>query len=381
MADHDQYMHRALELAQRATGCVTPNPLVGAVVVQNGAIVGEGWHQSAGTAHAEVHALENAGGKSAGSTLYVTLEPCSHFGRTPPCTEAIIKAGVSTVVYAVDDPNPQAAGGGAALEAHGLRVVRHVLKREALHTNRFFFHFQKEKTPYVVAKFAASLDGKTATRNGHSQWITGPEARHRGHQLRQAVDAIVVGADTAIQDNPSLTVRLSEEALAGRAVCHPIRIVLDSSGRVPLHNNLFDTELPGTTVVATTDAMSVEHEQSLNTNGVDVWRITPAKRTSSGKSRVCLHGLCQKLGSTGIQSLMVEGGQTLLGEFRDAGLIQEIWAFLAPVIIGGEQAPGCFGSLGSDQLEDALTLSTLSAESIGNDVLIRATIESHRRTA
>lgn len=379
LAAHDTYMQRALELAELASGCTSPNPLVGAVVVRDGVVVGEGFHQSAGTPHAEIHALSAAGKLASGSTLYITLEPCAHHGRTPPCVEAILDAEVSTVVFAVHDPNPLATGGGDYLESRGIKIINGIMRDQAKSLNRFFFHQVATGKPYVVAKFAASLDGRTATSSGHSKWITGPEARLRGHQLRQAVDAIIIGANTAINDNPSLTVRLPEESLKSALVRHPQRVLLDSHGRVPLSCSLFDESLPGHTWVATTSAMSQSHELELRARDVDVLRIEPEGAVNAETcSRVCLSALLSELNRRNMQSLMVEGGHELLGAFRDAGLINEVWAFLAPLLIGGSNALGSLGGIGADQLDQALRLKSMYTETLGNDLLVRGEITEQR---
>lgn len=376
MATHEHYMQIALDLALRASGCVSPGALVGSVVVKDDEIVGRGWHKEGGTAHAEIHALNDAGSDANGSTLYVTLEPCAHHGRTGPCCEAVVKAGVKTVVMAVKDPNPIATGGTQHLLDHGVEVIADVLKHEATFLNRFFFHHQKTTQPYVIAKFAASLDGRIATHTGHSQWITGPEARQRGHTLRQAVDAIIVGADTAIADNPSLTVRLPEAECPPENVRHPLRVVVDSTGRVPLNNSLFDSNLPGKTIVASTSAVSSAHENSLHNKGVEVVRVA-----SSINNRVSLPALMQELGNREAQSVLVEGGQTLLGQFRDDALIDEVWAFIAPMLIGGSHALGSIGGSGADTLDSALRLKTIVTENIGADVLIRGEVDTQRMQA
>lgn len=374
MPAHDQHMQRAIALASQAEGCTSPNPLVGCVVVNNEVVVGEGWHHAAGLAHAEVNALKQAGDAARGATLYVTLEPCTHQGRTPPCTNAIVKAGVATVVYAVADPNPVATGGATVLQDAGIEVIGGVLAAEAQHMNRFYLHFQQTRRPYIVAKYAASLDGRIATRSGHSQWITGPQARQRGHQLRQAVDAIIVGAQTVIDDNPSLTVRL--EGLPSAQTRHPLRVVLDSRGRIPLDRHLFDPDLPGNTLVFTTDAMTTSLEQSLSRRGVAVKRIG-----RDLQQRVDLDTALQELSKLHIQSAMVEGGQELLGSFLDAEQINEVWAFLAPMLIGGTDARQAIGGLGIDRLEHAAKLVDCATEQVGDDWLVRGQIRFLQESA
>jgi len=263
MSAHQIHMRRAIELAQRATGCTSPNPLVGAVVVNNGEVVGEGWHKAAGRRHAEFVALSDAGARAEGATLYITLEPCNHHGRTPPCTDAILASGVREVIYAVADPNPKAAGGAERLKSAGIKLQHGVLEAEALHLNRAFFQHLNTARPWVIAKTASSLDGRVATYNGHSQWITGSEARQRGHELRQAVDAIIIGCQSVIDDDPSLTVRLPESTLAKELVRHPKPIILDSTGRAPLHSLLLSGTRASETLLVTTQRMSHEHRSAV----------------------------------------------------------------------------------------------------------------------
>lgn len=366
-------MRRAIDLARHAEGNTSPNPLVGCVLTQDDKIVGEGWHHAAGAAHAEVNAIVAAGDKARGATLYVTLEPCNHFGRTPPCTHAIQEAGIKTVVYAVADPNPSATGGAIALREAGIEVIGDVLDAEARYMNRFYLHYQQHKNPYVVAKYAASLDGRIATHSGHSQWITGDAARLKGHQLRQAVDAIIVGAQTVIDDDPQLTVRLSRDNEQIKAtVQHPRRIVLDSHGRIPLTKKIFSSSLPGSTEVMTTNAMPDTHKDALEELGVKVTRLAPNEQ-----KQIDLQMLLTTLGQQQIQSIMVEGGQTLLGSFLDQALINEVWAFLAPTLIGGLKAPGAIGGIGTDKLEHAPRLHNVRTDNIGADLLIRGQLDYH----
>jgi diaminohydroxyphosphoribosylaminopyrimidine deaminase/5-amino-6-(5-phosphoribosylamino)uracil reductase len=370
MDQHRIFMQRALALARQAEGYTSPNPVVGAVVAKEGQIVGEGYHRRAGAPHAEVEALQTAAALAQGAILYVTLEPCNHYGRTPPCTEAIIKAGISEVFYAIGDPNPHVAGNGhRRLAQAGITVRQGPCTGEAQYLNRFFFHYIRTGQPYVVAKFAASLDGKIATHTGHSQWITDAAARQKGHILRNLVDAILVGAGTAIADNPRLTTRLPRSD-----VRHPLRVVLDSRGRIPLKARLFQASLPGQTVVATTEAMPSARQTALKQRGVETL-ILPA--TPAG--RVDISVLLAALGRRQITSLLVEGGGEVLGAFFEGGLVNEVWAFLAPLIIGGQTAPGPVGGAGFPTLAKACHLQQPTFETIGRDFLIRGFIESQER--
>ncbi|MFK7890215.1 MAG: bifunctional diaminohydroxyphosphoribosylaminopyrimidine deaminase/5-amino-6-(5-phosphoribosylamino)uracil reductase RibD [Granulosicoccus sp.] len=373
LQSHENFMQQALVLAGRGVGRTSPNPLVGCVLVHENKIIAEGWHEQYGQPHAEANAITAALRKYTGSipadtTLYVTLEPCNHHGLTPPCTQAIIDASISHVVFAVCDPNPKAAGGGRYLEEAGVKVTSGVLEAQARFQNRFFLKHQATRQPFVITKTASSLDGKTATRTGHSQWITGTQSRQRAHLLRQAVDAIIVGADTVIADDPSLTVRLPEQLCAASCVRDPLAIILDSGGRVPLDAKLFNqTSTSRQVLVATTPAMPAAHRELLTAKGIELIVI---EKNKSGAG-VDPAELLNALGERSIQSVMLEGGAKVHGSFRDAGFIDEIWSFIAPVVIGGERAPASFGGIGCDTLEHATVLHHVSTETVGSDLLIR----------
>ncbi len=356
----ESFMQRALRLAARARGRTSPNPMVGAVLVKDGRIVGEGFHARAGEPHAEIVALRQAGEAARGATLYVTLEPCCHYGRTPPCTQALIAAGVAEVHMAMLDPNPRVAGRGRAeLEAAGIRTFVGELEAEARALNEVFVHWITTRRPFVIAKFAMSLDGKIATRTGDARWITGPAAREWTHRLRDQVDAILVGVNTVIADDPQLTTRLDKDD-----VHHPLRVIVDSRGRIPPTARVLDPELPGRTVVATTEAMSAEQRRILSDRGVEVWTL-PAE-----DGRVDLSALLDRLGRDEITSLLVEGGGTVLGTFFAKGLVNKVVAFIAPLIIGGREAPTPVDGLGADRLAQAQRLKWDRIERLGADVLL-----------
>lgn len=366
-------MQHALELASRGIGCTSPNPLVGSVVVRDGEIIGEGWHAVYGQAHAEVNALRDAEGRNSlvGATLYVTLEPCNHHGLTPPCTQAILNAGISQVVYALADPNPKAAGGARFLEEQGIQVLRGVLEDQASFQNRFFLSHVKRKRPYVIAKSATSLDGRIATHTGDSQWITGPESRIRAHELRQAVDAIIVGADTVIADNPALTTRLPEAICTNDNIRHARPVIMDSSGRVPLETQLLNgNSAHSRTVIAASTKMSPEHRQQLESRGFEVLNLPDSQDGIGIDPSALLTALAQR----GIQSVLLEGGASVQGSFRDAGLIDEVWAFIAPMLIGGSTAPAAYAAAGSKTLGDATRLHDIRTETLGNDILVKGLI-------
>ncbi len=365
MSVHNQWMRRALELAQKAQGHTGPNPMVGAVIVRDGQVIGEGYHHRAGMSHAEIEALTSVEGSAQDATMYVTLEPCNHHGRTPPCTEAIIATGVTHVVYAIPDPNPLASGGTERLREAGIQVTAGICREEAAYLNRFFLHHIKVGLPYVIAKYAMSLDGKIATHTGNSQWVTGEVARQRAHQLRHAVDAVLIGAGTAITDDPRLTTRLPIDNPQ-----HPLRVALDSTGKIPLKNQLLSPDLPGQTLIATTDAMPSKHERQLKRNGVEVLRLP-----KDNCSQVDLPSLLRVLGQRGVQSVMVEGGSTLLGALFDGSHIHEVWTFIAPVIVGGDDAPSPIGGFGVSQMSHAPRLHDVIVEQLGADVLMRGLID------
>ncbi len=370
-ATHVAYMRRAFSLARRAEGRTSPNPMVGAVIVKDGRVVGEGYHRRAGERHAEAEALSAAGEAARGATMYVTLEPCAHYGRTPPCVDAIIAAGIAEVYYAVSDPNPRVNGKAhARLEAAGVITRRGPCEEEARELNRPFFKHVMTGRPFVTAKFAMSLDGKIATRSGDSRWISNEAARRRAHELRNVTDAILIGAGTVISDDPRLTTRLSAPAArsarggsdAPADIRHPLRIVADSRGRAPLQSRVFDPALPGKTALATTSAAPSAHRAALTARGVEVWELPAAE-----DGRVSLTALLDEIGRRGMLTLLVEGGSELLGAFFAEKLVDRVWAFVAPIIIGGRNAPGPVGGSGIETLSRAVRLCRLQVEMIGHD--------------
>ena len=354
-------MARAMRLARSALGTTSPNPAVGAVVVRDGTVVGEGYTLPAGQRHAEIGALNQAGNAAEGATLYCTLEPCCHYGRTPPCTDAIITAGIGHVVYAVGDPNPRVDGGGvAALTAAGITVELCPFPE----ADELYEAFAKHVTtglPFVVAKFATSLDGKIATRTGASQWITGPEARARVQRMRKELDGIMVGIGTALADDPQLTAR-DDDGNALPSDVQPVRIVVDSSARISPSALMF--RQPGRTIIATSGGVDDSRIESLEEAGVTV-RAFPG---SDG--RVNLTALLEYLGGEGMVSMLVEGGGSLLGGLLDAGLIDKVYAFVAPALIGGAGAPSPIEGNGATVMADVTRLERTRVEQIGPDWLI-----------
>jgi diaminohydroxyphosphoribosylaminopyrimidine deaminase / 5-amino-6-(5-phosphoribosylamino)uracil reductase len=353
-------MKLPLQLAAKGAGWVSPNPMVGAVVVKDGLIVGKGFHRRVGAPHAEVEALRQAGKAAKGADLYVTLEPCNHQGRTPPCTQAILSAGVSRVIIATMDPNPQVAGGGGEyLKSRGVSVETGLLEQEARRLNEAWFHWVATGRPWVIAKAACSLDGKIATAGGESQWLTGEAARAFGHRLRHRVDAILVGLNTALSDDPQLTTRL----LRGRGR-DPIRVVLDSRLRLPLTAKLLHLDSPAPTWVACTREAPKEKIRAIKDLGAEVLVFPPEA------GRVPLKPLLELLGRQQVQSLLVEGGAEVLGGFFDQRLVNQFYFFFAPKILGGRAAPGVLGGEGVARLAEAHQAKAPIISRIGPDLLI-----------
>jgi diaminohydroxyphosphoribosylaminopyrimidine deaminase/5-amino-6-(5-phosphoribosylamino)uracil reductase len=346
-----RYMSLALDVAKGAIGQTSPNPLVGAVVVKDGEIVGLGAHLKAGEAHAEVHALRMAGEKARNATIYVTLEPCSHHGRTPPCTDAILQAGIARVVIATTDPNPLVAGRGVArLREAGLEVKVGVLEEEARRLNEVFFHYITSGTPFVTVKTASTLDGKVATETGHSRWVSGAEAREEVHLMRHHHDAILVGVNTVIADDPALTARLDETAK------QPVRVILDTTLRTPLTARVV-TDGKAPTWIFTTRRAPRDRQEALRQKGVTV--ICDEER-----DHVDVPFVLRSLGNRGISSLLVEGGAAVNGAFLQARAIQKVITYISLKLVGGAGAPTSFGGSGIPSMEHAIRLKHVEVERI-----------------
>ena len=354
-------MARAVALARSALGSTSPNPAVGAVIVDETGVVGEGFTLPPGQAHAEIGALIQAGQAAAGATLYCTLEPCCHHGRTPPCTDAIIAAGIERVVYAVTDPNPRVSGGGAAaLRSAGIEVER----RSNSNAELLYEAFAKHVTtgmPFVVAKFAMSLDGKIATRTGDSQWITGPDARSRVQQMRKELDGIMVGIGTALADDPQLTAR-DDNGDPLPTNLQPIRVVVDSDARISPRARML--RQPGQTLIATAGDPNQPRSVALQDAGAEVMSFPGTD------GRVNLSGLLAYLGERGVVSVMVEGGGGVLGAMLDGRLIDKFAVFLGPMLIGGAAARSPVEGNGATTMADVLRLERTTIETIGPDWLI-----------
>ncbi len=349
----DHWMRRAHDLAERGRGYVEPNPLVGAVVVRDGSLVGEGWHERFGGPHAEVNALVAAGDAARGATLYVTLEPCCHHGKTPPCTDAIIAAGIRRVVAAMLDPFSEVAGKGVArLRDAGIDIEVGAGEALARELNRPYFTLLRVGRPYVHAKWAMSLDGKIATRTGRSKWISGEESRRLTHQLRGRMDAIIVGAGTVRADDPLLTARPTATRLA-------TRIVLSSSGMLPDGCRLLATAKEASVIVATLAGRGDEARR----HGCEVLEL-PAEN-----DRPAAAELLRELGRRRMTNVLVEGGAAVLGSFHDAALIDELHVFVAPKLIGGAAALSPVGGMGSEMI-DARRWSVWRSERLGDDLYL-----------
>jgi hypothetical protein len=360
-----EYMKKALQLAALARGYTTPNPVVGCVIVKDGKIAGTGYHQKAGTPHAEVWALEEAGDAAAGATVYVTLEPCAHYGRTPPCARTLVKHKVSKVVIAMLDPNPLVAGKGAAiLRQAGIAVEVGLLSQEAAYLNEVFIKNMLTQMPFIAIKLAQSLDGCIATKTGHSQWITNTWSRQQGHYLRSIYDGIVVGINTVLADNPLLTCRIKREG--GKAPHQPVRIILDSQGRTPC-TSLVVTDKTVQTIIVTTQRCTQERREALEKAGVRVL-VAPMQ---DGK-RVDLAKALTLLYQEGIRSLLVEGGSTIQGSFFDAQLFDKVHVFLGNSVIGGTQALHAVAGEGVMNLSECVPLVYQSVEIHDNNVYIQA---------
>jgi len=367
VVDDETYQGRALELAERGWGRVSPNPLVGAVVVREGRVAGEGWHEGPGTPHAEAVALAAAGDRARGATVYTTLEPCNRFGRTPPCTRALIAAGVADVVVGALDPNlGEDAPGVRELRDAGIGVRVGVRADEAERQNAAFLTHVRTGVPFVVLKTASTIDGKAAATDRSSRWITGEAARADAHRLRAWADAVVVGAGTVLADDPRLTVRVHELA-AARA---PLRVVVDGVGRATL-GRVFDDEAP--TLVATTDAAEERVVAGWRASGADVAVLD---RDVGGG--VSLPALFRELGKRDVQGVLLEGGPTLAWSAVRDGVVDRVVAYVAPRLAGGATAPGPVGGEGFAPIAASLPLELVSVRRIGDDVRIEADVHRDR---
>lgn len=355
MAVEIKYMRLAKALALKAGGKTFPNPLVGAVVVKNNRIVGKGYHRRCGLAHAEIVALQQAGEKARGAALYVTLEPCSHFGRTPPCVDAILKSKIKTVVVGMKDPNPLNNGKSLRiLQRHGIKVKTGVLETELKRINAPFIKYITRRLPYVTIKVGQSLDGKIATESGEAKWITSQKSRRLAHRLRQQYDAILVGINTVLKDDPSLS-------CPGKRIK---KIIVDSRLRISLRARIFFNTAPEDIIVATTVYADKKKLRALGKKGVKVMTVRAKSR------RVDLKRLLRLLARQEIVNILVEGGGEINGALLKAGLVDKVSFFIAPKIIGGKKAISSFGGEGAQSLAKAVNLHELSVQRIGKDIWI-----------
>ncbi|WP_102691161.1 bifunctional diaminohydroxyphosphoribosylaminopyrimidine deaminase/5-amino-6-(5-phosphoribosylamino)uracil reductase RibD [Rummeliibacillus pycnus] len=360
MKTDQDYMRLALELAASAKGNTNPNPLVGAVIVKDGVIVGTGLHRKAGEPHAEVHAFNMAGDHAEDATLYVTLEPCSHYGKTPPCANRVVEAKVSRVVVAMEDPNPQVAGRGIKLlRDAGIEVEVGVLEEEAKRLNERFIHNMITSRPFVISKFAMTLDGKIATHTGHSKWITGEAARMNVHEIRHEVDGILVGVGTVLVDNPSLTTRLPQ---GGK---NPVRIILDSKLRTPLDANVMNTN-EAKTIIVTDSTIDRAKAAEYEAKGVQILYVP------TNEQGIDLNTTLEALYQEGITDILVEGGGAIHASFVRSNLIDKYIIYVAPKILGGEHSISPVRGEDVDLMDAASLLTFDSVEKMGEDLRIIA---------
>jgi len=362
-SDEVDWMGRALELARRGRGAVEPNPMVGAVVVREGQVVGEGWHQRFGGPHGEVEALRRAGERARGATVYVTLEPCCHQGKTPPCTRALIEAGVIRVVVACRDPFPPVALGGVPeLEGAGVAVDVGLLRREAQELNAPYFKLRAAGRPFVTAKWAMTLDGKVATHTGDSRWVSSEAARQRVQELRGRSDGVLVGIGTALADDPLLTCRLPG--------ARPLtRIVLDSGARLPLGSRLVRTADDAPLLVVVGEGAPEDRVRPLQEAGA---RVLVLPRSDAG---VSLPALLDELGRRDMSNLLVEGGPTVLADFFERRLVDQVVVYVAPKVVGGRQAPGALSGEGVATMAEALDLHVRCVQQVSGDLEVQARVQ------
>ena len=359
-----KYMKRALELAEKGMGLTKPNPLVGAVIVADGKIIGEGYHEFYGGNHAEINAFRNTARETRGAMMYVTLEPCSHYGKTPPCAKAIIEKGIKRIVVAMTDPNPLVAGKGIKmLMDSGIDVKLGILEEESRKLNEIFIKYITTKLPFCILKSAMTLDGKIATYTGDSKWITNEKSRDYVHKLRHRVSAIMVGIGTILQDDPYLNTRLTE----GKGE-DAVRIIVDTAARIPLEAKVLNIDSSARTIIATTEQAPKGKRKDLEDKGAEIL-LCPLVN-----NRVDLSYLIRELGEVGIDSILIEGGSELNYSALEAGIVDKVITFIAPKLVGGRNAKTPIGGLGKDLMKDAIQLERTNLQRLGDDIMIEAYI-------
>ncbi len=364
MSVPNRYMLRALDLARTALGRTSPNPAVGAVIVRDGQVVGEGFHPKSGEPHAEIFALQQASGLARGADIYVTLEPCSHQGQTGPCADALVAAGIKRAFVGTIDPNPLVAGEGVKrLQAAGIEVQVGLCEAECLELITSFAWHIKHRMPYTLYKAAMTFDGQLATHSGNSRWVSGAESRQRVHRQRDQVDAIMVGVETILADDPQLTTRLSH---AGH---DPLRVVVDSRLRIPLGSQVVHLNSLAKTLIATTKQAPADIVTELHKAGCEILILPEVN------GKVSLPDLWRELGRMNIQSLLLEGGRTLAAAALNAGLINCLQVYIAPKLLGGAGLSGLFAGEGCSLMKDALPLEDLNVEKVGDDLLLTAEVK------
>jgi diaminohydroxyphosphoribosylaminopyrimidine deaminase/5-amino-6-(5-phosphoribosylamino)uracil reductase len=353
-------MRKALSLARKGLGRTSPNPAVGAVIVRGGRIIATGYHRKAGLPHAEVEALNRLGGSAPGDTLYVTLEPCNHYGKTPPCTESILRSGIKRVVVGMMDPNPRVTGGGCGfLRENGIEIKSGVLETECRRVNEAYIKFVASKRPFVILKSALTIDGWIATRSGHSKWITNEKSRQYVHSLRDRVDAVMVGVGTVLADDPYLTTRLKR----GRGK-DPLRIVVDTHLKVPMGSKILNHNSLAETLLVVGPDVAPEDRKKYQKNGVSI-HVCP---THGG--RINLRALMDELGEMSVSSVLVEGGASIVSSMLRDRLIDKFFIFVAPKILGGDDGVSFATGPGPEKMDQCLALKEIQTKRLGDDILI-----------
>lgn len=360
MTTDEKYMKRALELAAQAKGHTSPNPMVGAVIVKDGRIIGEGYHHKAGQPHAEVNAVQSAEESVKGATIYVTLEPCSHYGKTPPCSDLIIRSGFNKVVVASVDPNPLVAGRGIQrIRDAGIEVEVGVCEKESVRLNEVFNYFITTQRPFVHMKYAMTLDGKIATETGQSKWISSEKSREHAHRLRGELSGIMAGIGTVLKDNPQLTCRVP-------GYSNPVRIVVDSQLRIPLDSAVLTNQLEAKTIILTTRFASEEKLTALEKMGVEVIKVKASEK------RIDLYEAMNVLGKKGIDSILLEGGAQLNASALEADIVNKLTVYIAPKLVGGEKAVSPVIGKGVQHMAEAYQFKDVQTYKIGEDIVIEA---------